>query len=96
MNLPNNPWSEYKSQNPASAASIKNLFFRACFVVITIGFTIYALKCVPFQSTSIGATPTIIAPEVRNASADELSKLPFASHISLTKKKIAASHPSGS
>ncbi len=52
MNLPNNPWGDYKRQNPANAANLSAAFFQLLFVVVSIGCAYYALKCKPFQTMS--------------------------------------------
>lgn len=104
MNLPNNPWGEYKRQNPTNAASISTVFFQICFVAMAVGFTYYALKWIPFQT--MAETPGIEAAQTNNrgeAIINQTSRVaplatltPFPANISLTKKKIATTRHSGS
>lgn len=56
MNLPKNPWGEYKRQKPENAAKIASACSQGLFIIIMIGFAYYALKMKPFQ-------PIAVAPE---------------------------------
>jgi hypothetical protein len=74
-----NPWSEYKRQNPASAASIGQAGLHVLFVIFMVGFTYYALGCKPFQSVSFGGQPVVL-PEHQHG----ILPLPMPAHINLT------------
>lgn len=77
MNLPKNPWGEYKRQKPENAAKIASACSQGLFIIIMIGCAYYALKMKPFQPIAMAPENVVTAvaqpahPVTRQNSSDE-------------------------